>query len=60
MKKAMLAALAAILSGGLQLVAAADDLPEPQSVPALMKTFGGVDVKTRADWENVRAPELLE
>ncbi|MBR0066866.1 MAG: hypothetical protein IJQ00_04660 [Kiritimatiellae bacterium] len=34
-------------------------LTAPKNVPALMKTFGGADVKTREDWEKVRAPELL-
>ena len=36
------------------------NLPQPQNVPALMKTFDGKDVKTLADWEKVRAPELRE
>ena len=36
-----------------------DALPVPKNVPELMKTFGGADVKTREDWEKVRAPELL-
>ena len=60
MRKIVITMIAAVAVGGLKLVAAADDLSKPQGVPALMKTFGGVDVKTRADWENVRAPELLE
>ena len=69
MKRLLLAAIAAILSEGPHLAAGAQarvppvrsvERSVPQGVPALMKTFGGADVKTRADWEDVRAPELLE
>ena len=42
-----------------QAAAVNNALPAPKNVPELMKTFAGADVKTRADWEKVRAPELL-
>ena len=35
-------------------------LPAPVGVPELMRTFGGAEVKSVADWEKVRAPELLD
>lgn len=60
MKLAAVAAICAAVSA--QAVAAANTdnaLPAPKNVPELMKTFAGADVKTRADWEKVRAPELL-
>ena len=34
--------------------------PEPQNVPELLKTSMGSTVSTKEDWENVRAPEILE
>ena len=34
--------------------------PVPENVPELMRTFSGVEVKTREAWEKTRAPELLE
>lgn len=33
---------------------------EPQNVPELLRTFSGKDITTKADWERVRAPEILE
>ena len=42
-----------------QAAAADGAMPVPKNVPELMKTFGGADVKTRDEWEKVRAPELL-
>ncbi len=60
MKLAAVAAICAAVSA--QAVAAThtnNALPVPKNVPELMKTFAGADVKTRADWEKVRAPELL-
>ena len=42
-----------------QVASANKALPVPKNVPELMKTFGGADVKTRDEWEKVRAPELL-
>ena len=42
-----------------QVASANKALPAPKNVPELMKTFGGADVKTRDEWEKVRAPELL-
>ena len=35
------------------------NLPKPQNVPELMKTFAGADVKSLAAWEKTRARELL-
>ena len=68
MKKQLLAAL---LAGCLPIVAAEKapnaalavrspmtSAPEPQNVPELMRTFAGSEVKSVADWEGVRAPEL--
>ena len=34
--------------------------PEPENVPALLRTFGGSEVKTADEWEKVRAPEILD
>ena len=34
--------------------------PEPVDVPELMRTAKGVEVKTVADWEKVRRPELFD
>ena len=36
------------------------NIPEPENVPELMRTFAGEEVKTKEAWEKVRAPELLE
>lgn len=53
MRRQMLAiALSALAAGGLAA--------EPKNVPELMKTAGGSEVKTLADWENVRRPEILK
>ena len=35
-------------------------VPEPWNVPELMETFRGEQVKSIAEWENIRAPEILE
>ena len=43
----------------VEFVDAADGTSVQRNVPALMKTFGGADVKSVADWENIRRPELL-
>ncbi len=50
------------LLGAVALSAFADDVsPEPlDSVPELMKTFDGREVRTAAEWESVRAPEILD
>ena len=32
---------------------------EPANVPELMRSFGGKNISTAADWENVRRPEVL-
>lgn len=32
----------------------------PENVPELLRTFSGVDVKTKDEWEKARAPELLD
>ena len=32
----------------------------PENVPPLMTTAAGADVRTVADWEQVRRPELME
>ena len=34
--------------------------PRPENVPELMRTFGGEKVETLEQWENIRAPEILE
>ena len=44
----------------LPLFGAVAPVPAPENVPELMKTFGGTAVESVADWENVRAPEILE
>ena len=49
------AAVAAFVSVG-----AVANVPEPRNVPELMSTFRGEHVKTIAEWEGVRAPEILE
>ena len=36
------------------------NIPEPENVPELMRTFAGEEVKTKEAWEKIRAPELLE
>ncbi|MBQ4199830.1 MAG: family 78 glycoside hydrolase catalytic domain, partial [Kiritimatiellae bacterium] len=41
------------------LAAAAVAAPAPDKVPELMRTFAGAETKTLAEWEKVRAPELL-
>ena len=34
--------------------------PEPVNVPELMQTFAGEKITSKAEWESIRAPELLE
>ena len=54
-----LAACAAAVTTGAEIDAVAN-VPEPRNVPELMKTFSGEQVKTIAEWESIRAPEILE
>jgi hypothetical protein len=57
MKKSLISGVIAAFAA----VAAADGLaPRPENVPQLMKTFAGGSVGSVADWERVRAPEILE
>lgn len=49
------AAMAAVMSGSAVWASVA----KPRNVPELMRTSTGAEVKTVADWENVRAPELF-
>ena len=35
------------------------DVPEPKNVPELMRTFNGRKVESISEWENIRAPEIL-
>lgn len=49
----------AVASAVLSITATADVMPVPKNVPELMRTFSGAEVKTREEWEKVRAPELL-
>ena len=62
MKKSLMnLAMAAFVAMLAAATGAADgDQPTPENVPELMRTFAGVDVKTREEWEKVRAPELLK
>ena len=60
MKLALAVTICAAVSAQATAAANTDKaFPVPKNVPELMKTFAGADVKTRADWEKVRAPELL-
>ena len=55
----MFAACAAAVTTSAAIDAVAY-VPEPWNVPELMKTFRGEQVKSIAEWENIRAPEILE
>lgn len=54
-----LAAFAAVVAASAAFGAVAN-VPEPWNVPELMKTFRGEQVKNIAEWEDIRAPEILE
>jgi hypothetical protein len=57
MKKSLISGVIAAFAA----VAVADGMPpRPENVPQLMKTFAGGSVGSVADWERVRAPEILE
>ena len=51
--------IAALALAGLVAQAEMEKHPEPENVPELMRTADGREVKTVADWENVRRPEIV-
>ncbi len=56
----VLAITVLLLGAAGQVCAEFKKAPEPKNVPELMKCADGTPVKTVADWENVRRPEVLE
>ena len=51
---------AALAAAAVPAMAQEGPEPKPENVPELLVTFGGEKVATREQWEQVRAPELLE
>ena len=49
-----------LLVGVLSLIGASLCAVEPKDVPELMKTFSGQAVTSLSQWQQVRAPEILE
>lgn len=49
----------AVLGCGVVCLADYEKAPEPENVPELMVTRDGRTVRTVADWETVRRPEIV-
>ena len=50
----------ALTVAAMPLFGAIVSVPAPENVPELLRTFAGEEVKTKDEWEKVRAPELFE